>query len=359
VTDDTLTVACTAVAAMPPEALASVDGLLRRTGLHRDADVEVFALAHTGGVLVGCMGLAGDVVKCTAVDPGERGRHVANALLVELRHAALARGRDRLFCYTKPLYRRQFASLGFTPIAEVQGVATLMEDDPQGLARYCAGLATTRRPGARIGGIVMNANPFTRGHEYLVSCACEYCDVVHVFVVGETGSEFSYEDRIRLVRAGVAAMPVRDRVVVHDGSPYVVSRATFPQYFLKDDAEIDRAYAGIDLQIFRRAIAPALGIRHRFVGTEPLSGVTAYYNREMHEWLERVPMEAPTITVHEIPRVGTDRYPVVAASVVRRLLGERRIAELAALVPPTTYAAITAGNPATLRTKERRTPCGS
>jgi [citrate (pro-3S)-lyase] ligase len=317
--------------------LATVDALLTQVSLKRDPDVEIFALAYLDGALVGCMGLAQNVIKCTAVDDEIRGHNVVGSLLLEIRYQGLGRGHAQLCCYTKPIYAEQFGSLGFRKLAEVPGLAVLMEDDPRGIERYTAALSASFRAGDVIGGIVLNANPFTLGHEFLIRTAAAFCDVVHVFVVGEDASQFSYAERFALVSAGVAAMPEHGKIVVHHGSRYIVSRSTFPQYFLKDEADISRAYTGIDLQLFRQHIAPALGIRHRFVGSEPASAITAEYNAGMTYWLAEAPMNAPTIAVHLVDRIGAGGEAFVSASTVRRLLAAGEMEALKQLVPPTTY----------------------
>ena len=323
---------------MTPAMLGAVDSLLGRAELCRDADVELWALAQVDGEIVGCLGLAVDVVKCSALDESVRGLNIMSQLLGEIRYAAIERGQPRLFAFTRPAYRRVFDSLGFRELAQVPELAVLMEDDPRGIERYVQSLAGTARHGRRIGGVVVNANPFTLGHEHLIRHAAGECDVVHVFVVGEDRSEFSYAERLELVRAGVAALDAADRIVVHGGSRYVVSASTFPQYFLKNPDAVADACIGIDLQLFRNYVAPVLGIRHRYVGAEPANPVVAKYNAGMPYWLSELPAAAPVIEVHEIPRIGAGDEPFVSASRVRELLAEGRLDAVRELVPPTTFA---------------------
>jgi len=81
-------------------------------------------------------------------------------------------------------------------------------------------------------------------------------------------------------------------------------------------------------------------IKRRYIGTEPISAVTAVYNETLKERLPRAGIE-----VVELPRLELDGQ-VVSASRVRALLGDSRrpldnptpelIAELAKLVPETT-----------------------
>lgn len=330
-----------------------LDGLLSSAGLNRDADIELLALARRGAELVGCLGLAGEVIKCAAVAKSDRGRNLLAPLLTEVRYAALARGRPKLFVYTSPNNREIFTALGFRALAEVPKLVVLMEDDPHGIERYQTTLAKSRRDVEPVGSVVLNANPLTLGHQYLIGRAAEECEVVHVFVVGTDRSEFSYAERLAMVSAGVGEMPQRDRIIVHPGSRYVVSAATFPQYFLKDAADLSRAYAGIDLQLFRNYIAPALGISHRFVGTEPLSAITARYNQEMRYWLEEAASSAPAIQVHEVERIATGAEVIISASRVRSLLAEGRLTELRPLVPATTYDHLIAGRSGTSETTRK------
>ena len=74
----------------------------------------------------------------------------------------------------------------------------------------------------------MNANPFTKGHQYLVEQTKE-SPHVYVFVLSEDKSLFS-KARFAMVQKGVAHLP---NVTVLSTEDYLVSSATFPTYFLK------------------------------------------------------------------------------------------------------------------------------
>lgn len=179
----------------------------------------------------------------------------------------------------------------------------------------------------------MNANPFTLGHRYLVQQACQECDWVHLFVVQENASEFPYEDRLALIEAGVADLK---NLSIHPGSDYMISRATFPSYFLKSQKIINHCHMALDLQLFRKEIAPALGINRRYVGTEPMCAVTAQYNKEMAYWLTTREVDAPAIELHEIERQQLAAQPISACR-VRDLLAKKGPEAVKALVPESTY----------------------
>lgn len=190
-----------------------------------------------------------------------------------------------------------------------------------------------RQPGRKIGAIVMNANPFTLGHRWLVEQAARQCDWLHLFVVKEDASCFSYHDRFTLIEKGIAGI---DKVTLHPGSAYLISRATFPGYFLKEQGVVDDCHSQIDLQIFRERLAPALQITHRFVGTEPLCSLTRSYNQRMKALLE-APGDAPPVEVVELARIEKNGGPI-SASRVRELYRQRNWQAVAALVPPGTLS---------------------
>ena len=187
-------------------------------------------------------------------------------------------------------------------------------------------LTTTMQP---TGCIVMNCNPFTLGHRYLIEQAAKQVERLYVMVVREDCSLFAYTERKAMVEQGVADI---ENVSIIDGSDYAISRATFPTYFLKrlDDAADTQML--LDLDLFRRHIAPALGATVRFVGTEPTDQLTRRYNQLMHEALK---------DVREINRLEKDGN-AVSASRVRKAMEEGDMNTIRQLVPPTTLPYIIA-----------------
>ncbi|MFB0975962.1 MAG: GNAT family N-acetyltransferase, partial [Tolumonas sp.] len=157
---------------------------LRKNGLNIDLDIEQFIIAlDDTQQIVACGGIAGRVLKCIAIDPVLRGQGLALTLMTTLINQAFALQRYELFLYTKPENEELFTECGFHLLARVDGQVILMENSATRLQRYCRHLAELRREGDVIGSIVMNANPFTLGHRYLVQQACQECDWVHLFVV--------------------------------------------------------------------------------------------------------------------------------------------------------------------------------
>ncbi|HEY3984537.1 [citrate (pro-3S)-lyase] ligase [Cedecea sp.] len=312
--------------------IAEVTRFLRANDLSIDTTVEIFITVSRNQQLIACGGIAGNIIKCVAIDESARGEGLALTLATELINLAYERQCTQLFIYTKSENEALFKQCGFYPLARVPNIMVLMENSATRLQQYASYLTTLRRSGKKIGCIVMNANPFTLGHRHLIQTAASQCDWLHVFMVKEDTSRFPYEDRLTLVRAGARDI---DRITVHRGSEYMISRATFPCYFIKEQSVINHCYTEIDLQIFRQHLAPALGITHRFVGTEPFCKVTADYNRDMRTRLADTSSNAPAIELVEIERLAY-REKYISASWVRQLLVKHDLATLEHLVPEAT-----------------------
>lgn len=301
---------------------------LANNQLVMEDDIHTFIEIHCGGEFAGCAGLAGNLIKCVQIDARWRGRNLSGRLLTAVENVAFGLGYSRLFLCTLPANLSYFRRCGFWPVSDPTGQAVLMENSPVGLQRYCRQLEHKRQPGKKIASIVMNANPFTLGHCYLAEQAAEGCDWLHLFVVREDVSFFPYSERLSMVKKGVAHL---SNVTVHEGSDYMISRATFPAYFLKEKQKTDQVWSEIDLLIFRNHIAPALGITHRFVGTEPFCNTTRQYNQSMHQLLPG------DITVIEVSRLSDSQGVAVSASEVRRLLATQQYDRLRETVPLSTF----------------------
>lgn len=188
------------------------------------------------------------------------------------------------------------------------------------------------KPKELVGAIVMNCNPFTLGHRYLIETCAKKCDMLIVFVVQEDKSFFSFEDRIRLVRAGCEGL---ENVRVVESGKFVLSSLTFSEYFNKSQLQDRVVDSSQDVTLFANEIAPAANIRVRFVGTEPLDTVTRQYNRTLEMILSR-----HGIGFEEIPRLKKDGN-VISASRVREALENGDWETIRKLVPDTTFSYLT------------------
>lgn len=311
---------------------AEIDLLLEREGIRRDANLDyVCAMYDEDGRVIATGSCFGSTLRCFAVSSEHRGEGLLNQVVTHLTNVQLQRGNLHLFVYTKTESAKFFQDLGYHLIAQTPGHVSFLENRKtgfpnflRGLAQECGGVPQNGAAGA----VVMNANPFTLGHEYLVERAAAQCGVLHLFVVSEDASLVPFAVRWNLVKAGTAHL---DNVVLHETGPYLISSATFPSYFLQDGAQVSRGHAELDAAVFGR-IAQALGITRRCLGNEPASQVTALYNQVLGERLPAFGVECVIL-----PRKQDGQRPI-SASTARQCIHDGRWDQLESLLPKTTLA---------------------
>lgn len=349
-----------------PRQRQRIEAFLKRNGLRFDDMHYYAAITDDDGEMIAGGGLKGNVIKCVAVDDAHKGEAIANTLISHLIAHANEEGHSNVMLFTKHKNRQLFESLSFRLLAEAPE-AVLMETGIGGLGDTVEALKKIKEEGEvckennqgckkeektnlnittpqhlnpsapqplttttpRRGVVVMNCNPFTLGHRYLIEQAAKQVERLFVMVVREDCSLFAYAERKAMVEQGVAHL---ENVTVIDGSEYAISQTTFPTYFLKrlDDAADTQML--LDLDLFRRHIAPALGTTVRFVGTEPTDRLTRRYNQLMHEVLADVRETA------RLEKTGN----AVSASRVRKAMEQGDMSTIRQLVPPTTLPYIIA-----------------
>lgn len=183
------------------------------------------------------------------------------------------------------------------------------------------------RQDGKNGAIVMNCNPFTNGHLYLITEAASRVDNLYIFVVEEDRSFFPFEDRYSLVKEGTRHLK---NVTVLKSGKFVISSVTLPGYFEKDQLGDIYLDASGDLAYFLQ-IAGSLDISVRFAGHEPTDRFTAQYNLNMKTYLKKYGLEFCEIE----RKKEQDAY--ISASTVRKLLKEKKFESIKKLVPECTY----------------------
>lgn len=308
---------------------------LDQYALRYEPDIE-YACGYTDqkGNLAACGCCARNILKCFAVHTSLRGQNRLGPLLSQLTANRFQNGYYQLFVYTKPGNASLFEANGFYRVAQTAQVL-MLENQPHGIARFLHFAGSSQLPGS--GAAVMNCNPLTLGHLSLIRYAAQRCNTLYLFVVEEERSVFPFDIRFDLVKRGAAHLP---NVRVLPSGPYQISGSTFPAYFLKQQTDSAAVQAELDLTLFAKEIAPALGITTRFVGEEPTCGVTAAYNQMMQQVLPR-----HGIQVQQIPRLKTTGGEVISASTVRhRLAAESPGPWLGQYVPRVTSDYLCSGN---------------
>lgn len=313
--------------------LESLKEFLRRMGLQYDDGIEyTVCKLDEEYQIIGTGSVDRNVIKCVAVDPDCRGQGISAEILSSLVQYEFEQERTHLFIYTKPSNRAMFGDMGFYTIFETESIL-FMENRSRGFAGFLERLQRETPEGALspesvAGAVVANCNPFTLGHRYLIEQALGQCDYLHLFILSDNRSRFTVKERFEMARQGTAHL---DRLILHQTQDYMISAATFPTYFMKDQAQGREANCRLDLELFGVKIAPALHITKRFVGSEPYCAVTRSYNEAMRSLLPLYGIE-----VTEIERMSIEGR-AVSASDVRGYLDSQEWDAAGMLLPESSY----------------------
>ncbi|MGX7132924.1 [citrate (pro-3S)-lyase] ligase [Enterococcus songbeiensis] len=310
-----------------PQALKLWTELMVKAHLDPNEKVEYTVGIFSGNQLAATGSFDRNIIKCVVVCKDFQSENLLTQLIMHLMAKMREESFTHVLVYTKPGNEEIFHSLGFQPIIASSQILFMEQSSPN-FNDYLNLLRHLKKEGLA-SSIVMNANPFTKGHQYLVEYAAKNSNQVYVFVVSEDRSEFTTEERLDMVKLGVAHLP---NVTVVPTKDYLVSSATFPSYFLKDQAEmtVAKIQAEVDSRLFKERIAPVLTISKRFVGEEPFSEVTEIYNQSMRE------IFADKLELIVLPRKEI-KGTIISATKVREAIKNHEEQLLLDFLPKTTY----------------------
>ncbi len=278
--------------------------------------------------IIGTCSISGKVLKCFAVKPDFQGQGISGTLISSCVDYLFEKGIYEYFIYTLTEKKQFFIGFGLKEVISIKGI-TLLEGGTANIKKYINNMfLKSGMNSSEKAALVMNCNPFTLGHRYLVEKAAKENNEVVVFIVEENKSEFSFEDRMDLVKKGTADL---ENVKIISGGQYIISSATFPTYFLKEKDDKLKLYTAVDAGLFSEYIAPVFGIIRRYVGSEPYCEVTENYNSALIEILPKYNIELKLVDRLEIMNEA------VSASRVRRLFKLKDWEQLKLLVPKTTF----------------------
>ena len=176
-----------------------INELLLAEGIRRDANLDYTCGMYDDEMNIIATGSCfGNTLRCMAVSSAHQGEGLMNQIVTHLISVQFERGNTHLFLYTKCNSAKFFGDLGFYEIARIDGQIVFMENRKTGFSAYLERLkkeseqsevtkrfATDNTPilsevssdaqkNLRIAALVMNANPFTLGHQYLVEKAASH-----------------------------------------------------------------------------------------------------------------------------------------------------------------------------------------
>jgi [citrate (pro-3S)-lyase] ligase len=313
-----------------------VTEFLSSFGLGYEGDLDYTVILRKGPAIVATGSFKGEVLKNFAVNEAYQGQGLTSALVTALTREQTRRGIVHFFVFTDPRKAYMFGELGFSEIARVEPYVALLETGLGSIDSWALGAAKelAHLPPKRAV-LVMNCNPFTKGHEALIRRAAGENEAVVVFLVSEDLSFFPFKDRFFL-----ASECLRDlkNVSILPSGKYMISAATFPTYFLKKDRGL-LAQTRLDAAIFAEKIAPALNVVCRYVGEEPTCDITRAYNQAL---LDLLP--AKGVEVKVVPRLAINNQ-IVSASLVRAAWKALDWDTVSAMVPAPTLAYLQSQTP--------------
>jgi [citrate (pro-3S)-lyase] ligase len=315
-----------------------VKDFLSEQGFEYDpSEVECSMIVYNlKGELVGTGSHLGRILKYVCVASKFRDT-TAFALIVTYMTEKLLKKYKHTFVFTRPENSVRFSGLGYTEIASAPPLFSLLEFGFESIFTYQDYLYTLKVPAktADVAAIVVNCNPFTNGHKFLIEKAAAENEIVYLFVVEEDLSAFPFAVRWKLIEKGIAHLK---NVVMVRGGMYIVSGAIFPAYFLKNETinDVMQRQAELDVKIFANYVVPVMGIKKRYVGTEKYCATTAAYNQAMKTILPDYGVEIVEVTRKAIGLEADNSPDYISASKVRDAIKKDKLEELIDFLPDST-----------------------
>lgn len=309
-----------------------VSDFLTPLGLNFEVeDVEFTLIVYNlKGDIIGTGSHKGRVLKYVAVHPKYRDTTAFSLIVTTLTEKLLAIYKNT-YVFTRPENAVYFKGLGYKLIAVSEPLFCMLEFGFDTIETYQNYLKSIQIPtrSDKIAAIVMNCNPFTLGHQYLIEQAASKNELVYLFVVEEDKSVFPFIIRWNLIQKGIAHLK---NVIMVKGGDYIVSGCVFPAYFLKNELidDVMCKQAELDIQIFAQYFIPILGIKRRYVGTENYCQTTNAYNKAMLKILPNYGVE-----VIEITRKSSEGV-YISASLVRNAIKNNELDSVINFLPDST-----------------------
>lgn len=306
------------------EELKIQKSFLHKNNLDYEYDISYAILVYDQEKLIATASIANNVMKCFVVDNDYAGQNITGLMFNHLVQELHSRNIHHYFVFTSPENEKIFTSFDMKRIVRTMNTSLLEGGDD------IQNVLTNLKKEYKISDnkkacIIINANPMTNGHLYLIEEAAKKEEELLVFVVSEDLSSFPFEDRLRIIKEATKHI---DNVVVLPTLSYLVSKITFPKYFLKEDILIKSEQTLVDVLVYKEYYTKIFKIKMRYVGTEPFSVTTSKYNDVLKNYLGN------SITI--LDRVELDGRPI-SASFVRKMIKENKIDLIKDYVPKATY----------------------
>jgi [citrate (pro-3S)-lyase] ligase len=299
--------------------------LLEKYNLDYEFNIDYAVLVYDeDDKLIATASLARNVMKCFLVLEEAQGTQVMTKMYEHLLDVLKERDIEHYFVYTMPQNEELFEQLGMHVL--VRTMNTVLLEGGKNIKDVLQQLKETYHLDNRKKHcVIINGNPMTLGHLYLIETAAKNTDQLLVFVVSEDASSFPFVDRFNIIKKATEHI---ENVVVLPTMNYLVSKITFPKYFLKEDQLIDSEQTLVDVLIYKEYFVKFFNIKKRYLGEEPFSYNTNKYNQVLKQYMNG--------HIEIIPRKAIGEN-IISASKVRKLLKANKLEKIASYVPQATY----------------------
>ena len=159
--------------------------------------------------LLGTASLSGHVIHNIAVNPVYQKQGLTTALLSAIMSYGTSKHIFYFQLFTKPQNISLFCNAGFRLVEEASPYVALLEFGQQTPESWCRRIIRENNLSSTdsYAAIVMNCNPYTLGHKYLIEQAAAIEQNVLIFVVEENRSMLPFADRYRLMQEDLQNHP--------------------------------------------------------------------------------------------------------------------------------------------------------
>ena len=308
-----------------PQEKEMVKTLLSKHGLTFEEHVTHTIGLFNDDLLIATGSIDDNVIKMLAVEKSHQGENLLSVVLTKLVNLLNHEKKYKYFVYTKKENKLFFLDYNLFLVYEDEDII-LFENKINTIVETLHEIKyTLNLSKGSTASLVMNCNPMTNGHYYLIETCAKKHDHVLIFLVEENRSIFPFDVRFKIMKKTLKHIK---NVHIIPSTPYIISKATFPTYFSKSLDEATKRYTKLDISIFKAYFMDILNIDYRYVGTEPFDPLTHLYNQTMKEILAEKLIIIERLKDHEQP---------ISASYIRRLMMNKELSKIKPLVPQATY----------------------
>ena len=297
---------------------------LHHHNLDYEFDINYSILVYDKDILIATASLSNNVMKCFLVDELYKNQNITNLMFKYLVNELREKNVNHFFVFTTPDNEEVFLSLNMKKI--VKTMNTVLLEGGENIQNVLADLKAKYNISAnKKAAVIINANPMTNGHLYLIEQASIENEEVLVFVVSEDLSSFPFKDRMAIIKEATRHL---ENVTVLPTLSYLVSKLTFPKYFLKEDQLIKDEQTLVDVLVYKQYYTKIFNINCRYLGDEPYSFNTSKYNKVLKDHLGQ--------HIKIIPRKEHNHQPI-SASLIRKFIKTNKLDKIQEYVPQATF----------------------